>query len=188
MVTAFTEPMDTFADMNHLLIREEWPADSCPAAIGYFCGPMHDPGLPPPTDHDFPARQAEAVYVTSLQFLNESCAALLPRTSGGDGKFDFGLLADPAQGAGVARFRAQYFRANIDPSERYVMSVKNSTKYRLRAAASGFDNLRLAGDWTDNGVNAGCVEAAVISGMQAAASILGKPSSAAGEDFGQKKP
>jgi len=32
----------------------------------------------------------------------------------------------------------------------------------------------LAGDWTDCGLNAGCVEAAVVSGLQAANALLGR--------------
>ena len=32
----------------------------------------------------------------------------------------------------------------------------------------------LAGDWTDNGLNAGCIEAATISGLQAANAVLGR--------------
>ena len=141
--------------------------------------------MPPPTEHDFPAIQKDAVYRDALASLGDISAHLLPafRTAGGG--FDFSLLADPAGGSGEARFRAQFFRANIDPSERYVMSVKGSTKYRLHAARSGFANLWLAGDWTQNGINAGCVEAAVISGKQAAAGILRRPSSAIGEDFGK---
>ena len=43
-----------------------------------------------------------------------------------------------------------------------------ATRYRLRPDESGYDNLVLAGDWTDNGLNAGCIEAATISGLQAA--------------------
>lgn len=187
LVAGFTEPMDTFANMDQLLIREEWPASTAPTSICYFCGPMPGVPLPPPSDHAFPATQLEAVYQTALQFMNQSCSALLPGIANGGAQCDFSLLADSAQGAGESRFRAQFFRANIDPSERYVMSVKGSPRYRLGAAASGFDNLFLAGDWTDNGVNAGCVEAAVISGMQAAAGILGRPSAAFGEDFGETR-
>ena len=186
LLTSFIEPMDTFANLDQLLIREQWPGDQSPAAIGYFCGPLADPGLPPPADHQFPAQQLEAVYHTALESLTGIAGDLLPATQRGDGSFDFDLLADAAHGDGEARFRAQYFRANVDPSERYVMSVKGSTQYRLRAAGSGFENLWLAGDWTDNGVNAGCVEAAVISGMQAAAGLAGKPSTATGEGFGER--
>ncbi len=185
LVAGFTEPMDTFANMDHLLIREDWPASTAPTSICYFCGPMPGVPLPPATDHSFPATQQQAICQTALQFMNASCAALLPGTAGGPGQCDFSLLADIAQGTGEARFRAQFFRVNIDPSERYVMSLKGSPRYRLPAAASGFNNLFLAGDWTDNGVNAGCVEAATISGMQAAAGILGRPSAAFGEHFGE---
>jgi uncharacterized protein with NAD-binding domain and iron-sulfur cluster len=45
----------------------------------------------------------------------------------------------------------------------------------LRADESGYDNLVLAGDWTDNGLNAGCIEAATLSGLQAANALLGRP-------------
>ena len=187
LVTAFTEPMDTFADMNHLLLREDWPSSASPATIGYFCGPMKDPGIPPSSDHGFPAQQLEAVVQTSLQFMNQSCPDLLPNAGNPDGGFNFDLLVDVNNGSGEQRFRAQFFRVNIDPSERYVLSVKGSTQHRLRSAASGFENLYLAGDWTDNGVNAGCVEAAAISGVQAAAGILRRESRAFGENFGEPK-
>lgn len=53
--------------------------------------------------------------------------------------------------------------------------------HRLRSDESGFDNLYLAGDWTFNGLNAGGVEAAVMSGMRAAQAILGRSLSIAGE-------
>jgi len=36
---------------------------------------------------------------------------------------------------------------------------------------SGYDNLFFAGDWTRCGLNSGCVEAAVISGLLAAAAV-----------------
>jgi uncharacterized protein with NAD-binding domain and iron-sulfur cluster len=44
----------------------------------------------------------------------------------------------------------------------------------LRPDESGYDNLVLAGDWTDCGMNAGCIEAAVMSGLQAANALLGR--------------
>ena len=62
---------------------------------------------------------------------------------------------------------------NIDPSDRYVQSVPGTDRYRLRSDESGYDNLVLAGDWTDSGFNAGCIEAAV-SGLQAANALLGR--------------
>jgi hypothetical protein len=49
-----------------------------------------------------------------------------------------------------------------------------SDRYRLRPDESGCDNLFLAGDWTDCGFNAGCIEAAVRSFLQAANAVLGR--------------
>ena len=46
--------------------------------------------------------------------------------------------------------------------------------YRLRPDESGYENLVLAGDWTDCGMNAGCIEAAVMSGLEAANALLGR--------------
>ena len=70
---------------------------------------------------------------------------------------------------------ARHARANVDPSERYVQSLADSAQYRLPANGSGFANLVITGDWIWNGYNAGCVEAAVWAGMQAANTILGRP-------------
>jgi uncharacterized protein with NAD-binding domain and iron-sulfur cluster len=59
----------------------------------------------------------------------------------------------------------------VDPSDRYVQALPGSDAYRLRADGSGFDNLFLAGDWIDTGLNAGCIEAATLGGLQAANAI-----------------
>ena len=44
---------------------------------------------------------------------------------------------------------------------------------RLKPGSTGFDNLVVAGDWTDSGMNAGCVEAATRSGQLAAEAVHG---------------
>ncbi len=74
-----------------------------------------------------------------------------------------------------ARLDAQYLRANVDPSDRYVLSLPGTGRLRLRADESGYDNLVLAGDWIDSGLNAGCIEAAVVSGIQAGNALTGRP-------------
>jgi uncharacterized protein with NAD-binding domain and iron-sulfur cluster len=91
---------------------------------------------------------------------------------------------------GSERINAQFWKANIDPSERYVLSVVNSTQYRLATDQSGFDNFYLAGDWIETGLNCGCMEATVMSGMQAARALGGYTGSIAGEidfDLGKNK-
>jgi len=64
---------------------------------------------------------------------------------------------------------------STDPSDRYVQSPPGSTIHRLRADEAGYQNLFLAGDWTNCGLNAGCIEAAVLSGLQAANAVRGRP-------------
>ena len=38
-----------------------------------------------------------------------------------------------------------------------------------------YDNLTIAGDWTDSGFHSGCVEGAVMSGLLAAHALSGSP-------------
>jgi uncharacterized protein with NAD-binding domain and iron-sulfur cluster len=79
------------------------------------------------------------------------------------------------------RFDAQYFRANVDPSERYVLTVPGSTRHRLTSKDPEFDNLFLAGDWVAGCINGGCVEGAVVGGMQAARALCGSPGEIQGD-------
>jgi uncharacterized protein with NAD-binding domain and iron-sulfur cluster len=174
-----------WADMSHLLPREEWRDGLDVKNVSYFCYPLSEPGpIPDPgRDPNFPGKEANRVKAESLAFLHKDVGALWPKGTvpPPNGPLDWAALVDAAGGAGPARFDAQFWRANIDPSERYVLSVKGSTTYRLGAGESGFANLYLAGDWTRNGLNAGCVEAAVISGLQASRAICGHPKVIVGE-------
>jgi uncharacterized protein with NAD-binding domain and iron-sulfur cluster len=135
---------------------------------------------PPYSDHGFPDRCADAVKQRALMQLTQQIGALWPQV-GAPGSFDWSCLVDPQHGDGAARFDRQYWRANVDPSERYVLSVVDSTRYRLATDGSGFSNLYLAGDWIRTGINAGCVEAAVMAGMQASRAISGWPQVIKGE-------
>jgi uncharacterized protein with NAD-binding domain and iron-sulfur cluster len=180
----YAQPQNTWADMSHLIPREDWPEDQQPGSIAYFCGPMEGPpAAPPAAERDFPKREATRVKDFATQWLRDNATFLWPRSvrSGAlnDGgfleSFDWQDLADLGSPAtiGPARFERQFWRANVDPSERYVLSTKGSIKHRLKSDRSGFDNLFLAGDWTLNGLNIGCVEAAVVSGLEAARAITG---------------
>ena len=81
-------------------------------------------------------------------------------------------LSDTIGTSGEARFNSQYWRSNIDPSERYVQAITGTSQYRLKTDQSGFNNLLLTGDWILNGFNMGCVESATLSGMQTANAII----------------
>jgi uncharacterized protein with NAD-binding domain and iron-sulfur cluster len=77
--------------------------------------------------------------------------------------------------AGEARFNSQFWSANVSPSDRYVQSPPNTTRFRISPLDNTYDNMTIAGDWTACGLNVGCVEAAVISGRLAAHALSGSP-------------
>jgi uncharacterized protein with NAD-binding domain and iron-sulfur cluster len=178
VLDAYVEPMNTWADMSQVLDKETWP-DGAVGNISYFCGPMVG-DTPPPADHSVPSLARERVRENALSFVQAFTGFLWPKAAppGNPNGLDFSLLADDQGGQGMARFDHQYFRANVDPSERYVLSLKGTTTYRLKPNESGFENLVLTGDWTRNGFNAGCVEATTMSGMLAAQAISGFPTAA----------
>ncbi len=184
ILTSFSDPLNTWGDMSHLLPREVWPAGRVPGSAAYFCGPLNDPagGVPPFSDHGFPGRELAKVVETSVDFLNKDIAALWPNAfDPAAAQFKWDLLDDPAGGTGPARLESQYFRANVSPSERYVVSLPGTYQYRLRADGSGYANLYLAGDWVYTSINAGCVEAAVMAGFMASRAICGYPTDIVGE-------
>jgi hypothetical protein len=90
-------------------------------------------------------------------------------------------LIAPDDLKGSARFDAQYWRANVDPIERYVLSLPKTNQFRLKADQSGFDRLILTGNWIDTGFNLACIESAAIAGMQAARALTGEPVYIVGE-------
>jgi uncharacterized protein with NAD-binding domain and iron-sulfur cluster len=184
VVGAYVEPIDTWADMTHLVPLEDWREDTV-RLLAYFCGVM--PDSPEPacfTDPGFPKRMTAQAFDTMRDFLTQHMGYMWTPNPAAPDALDWRLLFDPANRAGSARLRSQYWTANIDPNARYVLSVPGSTEHRLPkpGAGSGFENLYLAGDWTRNGINAGCVEAATMSGLQAARALSGYPRVVLGED------
>ena len=174
VLSGFTEPFDTWAPMDQLLSREAWPAGKEPLNVSYFCSVLPMKTYPAFSDTRFPSKCNELAKQGAMHQLEQQIPALWPLV-GTPGKFDWQVLLDPKGAVGSARFDAQYWRANVDPSERYVLSVVGSTQFRPQSDGSGFSNLYLAGDWVRTGLNAGCVEAAVMGGMQASRAISGYP-------------
>lgn len=180
VLSAFSEPFDTWAPMDQLLCREDWPAGAAPRNISYFCSALPMANYPPTVDHGFPARMAAQVKQAAIAQLSQSIVALWPKT-GTPAGFDWASLFDPAGGSGVQRFDSQYWRANVDPSERYVLSLVNTSQYRITTDGSGFSNLFMTGDWIRTGLNAGCVEAATMAGMATSRAICGHPAVIVGD-------
>lgn len=171
----YAEPLDTWADMTHLVKMEDWP----PATVGhlaYLCSPMEDETrgpLPPRSDHAYSKRQTKRVKEYTREWLKTRAGALWPfaASTHDPDEINWALLVDRKERDGEERLEAQYWRAPLSPSERYVLAVPGSSAYRLRADESGFANLFLCGDWTKNAMSIGCLESAVMGGIQAARAI-----------------
>lgn len=185
VLCAYADNLNTWADMTHLLPLECWPKGRKPKSLAYFCGPMaDDPAQAAYSDTGYPQRERDKARAHARTWIAQQLGTLWPAVIDAQGQPRWDRMQTVAPAAGMAGLDAQYVRANIEPSERYVLSVPGSTAYRLRSDQSGFDNLFLAGDWTYNGINAGCVEAAVMSGMRAAAGLAREKLEIVGESDG----
>jgi uncharacterized protein with NAD-binding domain and iron-sulfur cluster len=184
VVGAYALWLDTVADMTHLVPREDWPAGREPGHLAYLCGRLaDDEPLPPRSDHGYPGRQHARVRASALEFLRRHAGTLWPGSADANDprSINWYHLVDDQERAGEARFEAQFIRGVLNPSERYVLSKPGTSRYRLRAEETGIDNLLHVGDHTFTGVNAGCVEAAVMSGMNAAQQLCGHPGHIVGD-------
>ncbi|MFV2090472.1 MAG: hypothetical protein ACC642_07450, partial [Pseudomonadales bacterium] len=171
-MSGFTEPFDTWSDMTHLLRHEDWQQD--PAAIAYFCNVL-------PDSREGLERQRETVRENAIRFMNEEMIHLWPQSAGEDGGFDWSMLADSERSADESEshrehpFDSQFWTANVNPTDRYVLSLPGTLKYRISPLDDTYANFTIAGDWTDCGFNFGCVEAAVMSGRLAATALSEYP-------------
>ncbi len=178
--SANTKPFNAWCDLAHTIPEEDWSQP--PRTVLYFCAALAEP--PPPSGEHDPDHQAsshEQVRLNALSYLRETGCQIWPGAYDARGDFRWDLLASgDAAGStqfldGESRFSTQYWTANINPSDRYVLAVPGSAKYRISPLDMSYDNLTIAGDWTDCGLNEGCVEAAVISGRLAAHALSGLP-------------
>ena len=178
VLDAYAEPFNTWAVMDQTLDKENWPQSALPFNIAYFCNNRKDENpIPPFSDRTYPERARAQVKAQAKTWLETYTGNLWPFATQKNGvALDWSKLVDLENGVGAERLDGQYFRANIDPTERYVCNAANTNQYRLKANESGFVNLYLAGDWIDNGsLNLGNVESTVISGLQAARALTKYP-------------
>lgn len=176
----FGQDLTCFCDFSDLVAEECWPEDNTPQGLIYLIGALPDPDeVPSFDDHSYPDRRLEQVKWTTAQYLR-TIGPLLPgsaRSPIDPRSFDFDLLVpfDGRRGRGVNQIASQYFKVNIDPNERYTLSVAGTVTDRPEAWESGFTNLALAGDWIYNGYNVGSFEAAVMGGKLACLALTGRP-------------
>ena len=185
-LVTYADPQYSFIDMSQVLPYEDWDNEK-PGVLIYYTGSFLDPEVIPPfSEHNYPHEQLERIMRVSEQWLRDKMgwffknATTLEYPEGmrldvihdfsGEAKTDYG------------RLKTQFFRANVNPTDRYTLSLPGSNKYRLKANESGFDNLIITGDWINFGVNVGYYEGAIVSGLQAGQAIrdkLGLPSETA---------
>lgn len=169
--TAFEPPFDTWADMSHLLAQETW-GQGGPQNIAYFCAVLADPPTPPAGVDPLPAATAQ-VRANAVAWLDKSIAGIWPNAADAQG-FRWPLLHAAPGKLGADRLDDQYWRANIAGSERYVLSLPGTLDDRLPPHPTDYANLYLAGDWVRvAGLNAGCMEVAVMAGLGAGAALAG---------------
>lgn len=172
-ISAYHRPFETWASMPQTLWAEDWPENNRPGAVAYFCGTVNAAWPTEEKGADYLRRYAPKVHAEAVSYIDRHLELYFPRAFNEDG-FMWHLLSGVNGQRAAAALATQHVSVNVDPSDRYVQSIPGTEQYRLRPDESGYDNLVLAGDWTDSGLNAGFIEAAVLSGFQAANALLGR--------------
>lgn len=137
-VGAFTEPFDTWSDMKTLAGEASAKPWVTLRSVAYFTNAAPDALRMP----------FLKTFITET-FIAKRLTDLWPQ-------FDPSMVLD------------RFVRLNRDASSRYSLSLPGTLKARLSPHDDSIRNMRPVGDWTRNSINAGCIEAAVISGMLAA--------------------
>ena len=179
-VAGFVHPFDTWADMRQLITDESFSV--APRGIAYFCSVFPDAQhLEYRSEPDYPARCREIVKRNAITFLKRHAHHLWPRAAR-NGSFRWDLLVDPGKSSSIdyaaideSSFDSQFWMANVNPSDRFCLTVPGSVRFRISPLDNTYDNLTVAGDWTRCGFDQGCVEAAMMSGRLAAHAISGLP-------------
>ncbi len=176
----FLPPLYAVGDFTGSLAAETWPKTDLPKGLLYFCGALQLPDpIPDFSDHGFPARIKEQVFGQAAQLMM-SLGGLLPNGSQGG---PYPQAIDPNilycgsddSATGINRMRQQYYRANIDPNERYTLSEPGKLKHRLKSWQSGYNNVALSSDAIYTGFNIGSFEGSVMAGMLASTALRSSP-------------
>ena len=166
VVTSLGMTFETVADMTHTLASERsWRramgiADSTlegARSVAYFCSVLPD--------------VVAATAIGSLERLVRQDLDILI-TSDARRLWPDGFVHDTGVKSHVLDAS---IKANAHLSDRYTQSLPNTIEQRISPLDRSVANMTIAGDWTACGLDAGCVEAAVMSGLLASHAITGKP-------------
>lgn len=177
-LVTYASPQYSWIDMSQVMPFENWNGDK-PGLLVYYTGSFLDPEVVPAFDDvQYPEQQKERVMRISEQWLRDNMGWFFKQATTGEYPegMDFDIIFDFSQTATTdfAKLKTQYFRANVNPTDRYTLSLPGTNKYRLKADETGFDNLVITGDWIDFGVNVGYYEGAIIAGLKAGQCIRSK--------------
>jgi uncharacterized protein with NAD-binding domain and iron-sulfur cluster len=189
ILSGYDSPFSTWEDNSHNLDHSDFPPGRQPQAIATVFGPLESPTFAPapgPLGNAYVRRQRALANTKANAFYDSAIGHLWPNLVGANGLCyeafcDLSVPAHPPDAGGVARRNWQFLRANVGPLERYTLALPSTLKDRLRPDESGYVNMSLAGEWTRNGVEVGCMEGAVISGLAAARALSGRPVEILGE-------
>ncbi|MEZ4449336.1 MAG: NAD(P)-binding protein [Nannocystaceae bacterium] len=181
----FPAPFGRWGNASSLITYELWTGNHWPGSVVRLDAVIPEAAMQRAPDPEARARTAaQWLRAQGLRWLQQSTRRLWPDgTAGFSNCLDWNLLVDPERRMGEARLQAQHFWSASDGSDRQVLSLPGTERFRLRADRSGFSNLYLAGDWVDTGLNLACIESAVIAGMQAARALLGVDMGILGESL-----
>jgi uncharacterized protein with NAD-binding domain and iron-sulfur cluster len=175
------QPLDVWADMSQLLAYERSPESK---SLHYLCNVLATQLYRcPPTDHGVPAQAKKLAHELAVRWFEEKAPTLWRKAVTRRGGFDWDVLCAPSTKKGQDRLSGQIVKANVNPSDCCVATAANTTAFRLKTDESGFEHLYLCGSWIKSGLNTECIEAAVMSGMQAARAISGEDRPVPGENF-----
>jgi uncharacterized protein with NAD-binding domain and iron-sulfur cluster len=179
VVTGIAKPFDTWADLSMTLPMEQ-PVGQGPRAVQYLCGVM--PDIEHGKTLSFANQWDADAYVASqgMTWIQKYSAIVLPTWIPRNGQISQ-MRLHTFHRAPEHAYESQWFTGNVDPSSRYVLSLPGTTQWRPESKAAELSNLYWAGDWIKTGLNFGCVEAAVISGLKASRAICGYPAEIYGE-------
>ena len=123
LVVNYEEPAPNWLDASHVIAHECLPATRI-GSVAYFCAALEDAAvIPPPGPNSFPGDQRQLVRHAYQRWLEQDASGLWPDLTikGGLG-VQWDMLYDGQNRSGPARFEWQYFRANVEPSDRFVLS------------------------------------------------------------------
>ena len=174
-ISGFVEPFDTWADMRHLLRARALARRRARAARRLLlqrAAGRREPGrrarsapTPRPPARRGAAERHRASCDAGVAHLWPARVDRPPASSAGSSSST--RRRGAARGRGALRLAVLDAPTSTRPTATS-LSLPGTGRHRISPARRAYDNLTIAGDWTDCGFNAGCVEAAVMSGRLAA--------------------